>query len=108
MAGFIQAKPSPEPQKIDIDIDDNLWDKLRDNFFDSELFDGEVGSTIKNVYKLVKDGDGGLGSIKNIYKLVRELVRRKKRSAGLDTNSMFFCLLFVKIIDLPGGQINDH
>ena len=81
LAGLSRAKPSPQPQKIDIDIDDTLWDKLRDNFFNSELFDGEVGSTIKNVYNLVKDGDGGLGSIKNVYKLVRELGRRKKRSA---------------------------
>ena len=26
---------------------------------------------------------------------------------GLAKNSFYFCFLFVKIIDLPGGQIND-
>ena len=46
---------------------------------------------------------------RNIFEHLQHLYEQASNgNSGLATTSIFFCFLFVKkIIDLPGGQIND-
>ena len=65
-----------------------------DDDFDPEAYDKRMQEVFENYDTTAADPD--------------EEKPEWSDMSGLATNSIFFCFLFVKkIIDLPGGQIND-